>query len=75
MRDDKMYKLLNIYAKNNPLSEHIEVDVYSGGISMKPKPGHSCYYNDAEVLTRMIDGATHFLFWMRRQGYEMRKCL
>ena len=73
MNDKKIYELLNLYANNNPLAYNIDVDVHSCGTSMKPKKGQECYYSDAQVLTRMIDGAEHFLFWMGKMGYEVKK--
>ena len=73
MRDKELYQLLNLYANNNPLAQHIDVDVHSCGTSMTPKEGHKAFYSDSQVLTRMIDGAEHFLFWMARMGYELKK--
>jgi hypothetical protein len=75
MTDKVRYELLNKFANEHSLSigGNIEVVRNPYSTSFKPKEGHDgMKYEDVELLSSIIQGAEHFLFWASRNGIEIK---
>ena len=74
MEDKKMLKLLNNFANDHVIAEHIEVVIGEYNKSFKPRPGHDgCRYEDANLLASIISGAENLCWYMLRNGYKVVK--
>ena len=75
MTDKQMHELLEKFANDSPLAEHIKVEITEHSQSYKPKykdaPAH---YEDAKLLSSVLMGAEHLMFWLLRNGYKITKC-
>jgi hypothetical protein len=69
MTDEQMYRVLNDFAKQHALAEHLEVEIGQMGWSFKPKEGYElAKYEDVQLLSDLVQGAYHLLMWARRRG-------
>jgi len=69
MTDDEMYKILEDFANSHTLSNDIVVRIESGHTSYTPRfPSTSFKHEDCEILSELVRGATHFMYWLRREG-------
>lgn len=67
-------KLLNDFANTSVLSTHIRVDITEYCKSYKPREvNSSAYYEDCILLAEMVSGAEHFLYFLERNRYEIKK--
>jgi hypothetical protein len=74
MTDDQQNKLLEKFANDSPLSEYIKVELTEHSQSYKPKyEGAPAHYEDARLLSSILMGAEHLLWWLRRNGYTIRR--
>ena len=75
MTDAEMYLLIEEFANNDSIAigGDIEVHVSSFGKNFTPRKGSGIKYEDVQLLSEIVRGAEHFLFWCRRNGYEVRK--
>ena len=72
MNDKKMYELLTKFANDNTLAEDIDVHVSANRTSLKAKDEEKgAKYEDAQLLSELIRGAEHFLFWVRRNKIKL----
>jgi hypothetical protein len=70
MSDDEMYKLIEDFANNTSVAIGGNIQAYVSHFSseLKPKSGfQGMKYEDTQYLDSLIQGATNFLFWMRRR--------
>ena len=68
MTDKKMHKLLEQYANDIPLAKDIKVDISRFRKSFVPKDEEvGARYEDVILLSQLIQGAEHFLYWARRK--------
>uniref|UniRef100_A0A6M3XYF5 Uncharacterized protein n=1 Tax=viral metagenome TaxID=1070528 RepID=A0A6M3XYF5_9ZZZZ len=69
MTDKQMYKLLNDFANDHSLAQHIKVDITHHNKSFKPRTeGSYARYEDCNLLASLILGAESFLMWTRRKN-------
>ena len=69
MKDEEMYQILQNFAQNHTLARNIEVSISQGHTSFTPRfPAESFKHEDSELLSSLIQGATHFMYWLRREG-------
>jgi len=72
VNDKQMYDLLSKFINDSPLAEHIKVELTEHSQSYKPRykdaPSH---YEDAKLLSSLLMGAEHLLFWLRRNEYTI----
>ena len=72
MTDKQMYDLLEKFINDSPMAEHIKVEITEHSQSYKPKykdaPAH---YEDAKLLSSVLMGAEHLLWWLRRNNYRI----
>lgn len=73
MNKKKHLKILNEFAnKNNLANGNIDITITPCGKSFKPRYG-TANYEDVMLLANIIQGAEYFLFWLARNGYDVRK--
>ena len=69
MTDAEMYKILEDFANSHTLARDIVVSMNGYVTSFKPRfPAESFKHEDAELLSEIVRGATHFMMWLRREG-------
>jgi hypothetical protein len=69
MTDEQMYEILEDFANSHTLARDIVVSMSGHTTSFKPRfPAEAFKHEDAEVLGELIRGATHFMYWLRREG-------
>ena len=73
MTDKQMHELLEKFANDNVLASNIEVKIDINHKSFKPRDGKRANYEDCSLLASIIQGAEHFLWWARRNGYYVKK--
>jgi len=74
MKDKEMYDLLEKFINDSPMAEHIKVEITGHSQSYKPKyEGAPAHYEDAKLLSSILMGAEHLMFWLRRNKYEIRR--
>jgi hypothetical protein len=67
-------KLINEFANDHTLAEHIEVTITDNHKSFKPRyPVSVAKYEDANLLASLIAGAESFCYFLERNGYKIRK--
>lgn len=76
MTDEKHYKLVEDFANDHSMA-------IGGGIKVVYTAYHTQFipstkpstmkYEDVCFLSEQISGANSFMFWLRRNGYEIRK--
>ena len=72
MKDKEMYDLLEKFANDSPLAEHIKVEITEYSQSYKPRLLNSpAHYEDAKLLSSILMGAEHLLWWLRRNNYRI----
>ena len=76
MTDERHYELLEKFSNDHSIAKGggILVTCSSGYTSMTPVDKEvGCKYEDGNMLCEQISGANSFLFWLRRNGYEIKK--
>jgi hypothetical protein len=69
MTDNEMYKILEDFANSHTLARDIVVSINEHTTSFKPRfPAESFKHEDSECLSELLRGATHFMYWLRREG-------
>jgi alpha-N-acetylglucosamine transferase len=74
--DDKHYELIEEYANDHSISKggNIEVKITAHNTSITPiNVRDAMRYEDVCYLHDQINGATNFLYWLRRKGYKITK--
>ena len=72
MTDKQQNELLEKFANDSPLAEHIKVEITEHSQSYKPAyEGAPAHYEDAQLLSSILMGAGHLLYWLRRNGYTI----
>ena len=67
MTDKQIYKILEKFANDHPMAQHIKVEIAPGHHSYKPRnPESPAYYEHCELLSQLVRGAEQFLYWARR---------
>jgi hypothetical protein len=76
MTDEKHYRLVEDFANSHSVAigGGIRVDYSCHHTSYRPQEGRAgMKYEDVNYLKEQIDGASSFLFWLRRNGYDIKK--
>jgi hypothetical protein len=74
MTDEKHYKLLEEFGNDHSIAKGggIVVKCSAGYTSMTPVDKDcGCKYEDGNLLHDQLNGASSFLFWLRRKGYDI----
>jgi hypothetical protein len=74
--DDRQYELLEAFANESSVAQggHIRVTVNQYSTHFQPKDGYSWFkHEDSKFLDELLTGANHFMYWLRREGYVIRK--
>jgi len=73
MTDEAAYKLVEDFANDHTLAEDIIVTHSSFHTSYTSKSNDGARYDDCCLLKTLVDGANSFMFYLRRNGYEIVK--
>jgi hypothetical protein len=77
MADKERYDLLEKFANDTSIAKggDIQVSITPNCTSMKPKGNddQAMRAEDCNLLSEIIRGADHLLFWLGRNGYEIKK--
>jgi len=66
-------KILNDFANQHTLAEHIDVVIHEHHKSFKPKDSHyGARYEDANLLASIIAGAESFIYYLERKGIKIQ---
>lgn len=67
MTDEQMYKEIEQFANDHTLSKDIVVTISQGSTSMEAINDAGAKYDDAVLLSHIINGAESYLMWKRRK--------
>jgi hypothetical protein len=68
----KNLELLNHFANSHSLSDQIQVIITDNYVSLKPRyDGSYAKYEDANLLSSIIQGAESFLYFLERNDYKI----
>jgi hypothetical protein len=69
MTDEQHRELLRKFIQQHPLCRDIEVAINPYGHGFSPKGDLEGFHiEDAQLLSEIIRGADHFIYWMRREN-------
>ena len=74
--DDRQHKLLEDFANGQSVCKggNIKVTVDRFSTHFQPKDGYDGFKcEDSQFISELLTGATHFMYWLRREGYEIKK--
>ena len=69
-------ELLQTFANDNSVAKggHIRVEISDYGTGYKPYIGYPGFkFEDGQILSQIVDGASNFLWWAMREGYEIKR--
>jgi len=72
LNEKKRLKLLNQFLNDSPLTRDFKVEVSSYSVRYYPKQVYM-HIEDVEMLNKIREGATNFLYWLERNGYDIVK--
>ena len=74
MTDEQHYKLVEDFANAHSVSKDtIEVTHTAHHTQYKAIPNSGAHYEDVVYLSQQVSGADAFVFWLRRNGYDIIK--
>jgi len=76
MNDTEADKLIEAFANSTSVAigGNVLVTYHKYGAGMKPRPpATGIKFEDTEYLSRIIHGAEQFLWYLRREGYVIKK--
>lgn len=76
MTDKEQCQMLEDFANESSVAQggHIKVTVGEHSTRFQPKDGYGSFkHEDSKFLDEILTGATHFMYWLRREGYVIRK--
>ena len=76
MNDKERCQLLEMFANETSIAKGggIKVEYSEHYTRFTPTEGYGSFKcEDSKLLGEIIMGATHFLFWLNRNGYKIRK--
>ena len=74
MTDEQQSRLLEQFINDSPMARSINVQVMTNHKTFKPRhPGSEAHYEDANLLSSILMGAENFCYWLRRNGYTIKK--
>jgi len=76
MTDKQQFQMLEDFANDSSVAKggHIQVTVSEYSTRFEPKDGHAWFkHEDSKFLDEILTGANHFMYWLRREGYEIKK--
>lgn len=72
MTDREQSELLEKFINDNTIAHDIKVTITEHSTSMSPKPPATAMrYEDTDLLTDILKGASHFCYWLRRNSYTL----
>ena len=73
--DIKQNEILEKFINDSPVATNIKVSVSSYYKSFKPRNpfDNKAYYEDCNMLSSILMGAENFCYWLRRNGYEIKR--
>lgn len=69
----KNLEIINKFANSSPLAENISVEIRDYVTSYTSKNTTGAKYEDCVLLASLIQGATHFIYFLERNGYKITK--
>ena len=74
MNDTQMYKELQDFANAHTLAKDIKVEITPYSTRFLPRAGcEGMKYEDVQLLSSLIQGAQHYLWWKRRKADEKKR--
>lgn len=76
LTDKEHAQLLEDFANDHSLAigGNIQVTKTEHSEGYAPREGYGGFkFEDGHLLSSILQGATHFLYYLRRNGYEIRK--
>ncbi len=75
MTDKEQSELLTKFGNEHTLAQSIKVEIteFSKGFTSTKEHGAGANYEDVILLSSIIQGAEHFLLWLRRKKYKIVK--
>ena len=74
MTDKQQNTMLEKFINDSPLAKEIRVIVTQYNKSFKPRyDGAKAYYGDCNMLSSILMGAENFCYWLRRNGYVIKR--
>jgi hypothetical protein len=68
----KHLNLVNIFADTHSLADQIRVVITEHNVSMTPRyDGSYAKYEDANLLSSIIQGAESFIYFLERNNYKI----
>jgi len=74
--DDRQHELLEAFANGQSVAKggNIKVTVDRFSTHFQPKEGYDGFrIEDSNFLNELLTGANHFMYWLRREGYVIKK--
>ena len=69
----KHLKILNEFAKDKGKAIGVKISISDFRTSFIPLPNAWAKYEDVTMLSSVLTGAQHFIFWLERNGYKICK--
>jgi hypothetical protein len=67
-----MHELLEKFANSTVLSTNIKVEKTEHSTHFMPRDGKDgMFYEECVLLSNILQGAEHFLWWLRRNNYRI----
>ena len=75
MTDKQQRKILEDFINDSPIATHIQIKIYAHSKSFTPRSPNDgkAHYEDANLLMSILMGAENFCYWLRRNGYKIKK--
>ena len=76
MTDKEQCQMLEAFANESSVAQggHIKVTVCEYSTRFQLKDGYGSFkHEDSKFLDEILTGATHFMYWLRREGYVIKK--
>ena len=74
MTDNQQNELLEKFANDSVLASNIKVEKTEHSTHFMPREGkEGMYYEECVLLSSILQGAEHLLWWLRRNGYVVSK--
>ncbi len=74
--DQKQCQMLETFANESSVANggHIHVTVGEHSTQFQPKDGYTWFkHEDSKFLDELLTGASHFMYWLRREEYEIKR--
>ena len=70
---DKFYKILNEFANGHTLAKDMEIYLSLGTDHYEARDGGGAKFEDVNLLSSIVRGAENFCYFLKRNGYVIKK--